>query len=177
MTARPRAHDDLRMSGEGTILIAVPPPVVYGAVSDLRRMGEWSPENRGGDWVGPVREPVVGAIFRGANAKPEGGWETLATVIVAEPPFWFAFRVATPGEAGTTWSYELRADAGGTVVTERFEWRWTPRPDEGFRARVGRLPLAQAVDAVAERERHLRAQIDATLPALRQVLETEARGT
>ena len=41
----------------------------YDMVSDLRRMGEWSPENRGGAWIKGARGPAVGARFKGSNFK------------------------------------------------------------------------------------------------------------
>ena len=37
---------------EESIDIEAPPERLYPMVSDLSRMGEWSPENRGGKWVG-----------------------------------------------------------------------------------------------------------------------------
>jgi hypothetical protein len=165
------SHDDLRMTGRGTVHIAVPPDVAYAAVTDLSRMGEWSPENRGGEWLDSAAGAVVGAMFRGRNRDGRNEWETIVTVFEADPPRRFAFRVAPPGEVGTTWHYEFEPDRDGTLVTERFDWYWTPEPDEGFRGRVGRMPLDAAVVVVAERERHLRAQVDATLAALKRALE------
>ena len=50
MTQKPRSHEDLRMSGEGTVWIAVTADVAYATVTNLPRMGEWSPENCGGEW-------------------------------------------------------------------------------------------------------------------------------
>jgi hypothetical protein len=165
------------MAGKGTTWIAANPEAAYAAVTDLPRMGEWSPENRGGEWVGPSNEANVGATFRGLNRGPQGEWETILTVIEADAPVRFAFCVALPGEAGTTWRYDFRSERRGTNVTETFEWYWTPTPDEGFRGRIGRLPIDQAAALVAERQRHLQEEIDATLASLKQVLENKARGS
>jgi Polyketide cyclase / dehydrase and lipid transport len=162
-------HEDLRMSGEARTWIAVTPTVAYAAVTDLPRMGEWSPENRGGEWIDPATGVAVGAMFRGHNRGPRGEWATVVTVTEAEPDRRFAFCVSPPGQVGTMWRYTFRADGEGTVVTEAFEWNWTP--GDGFRGRVGRLPLAEATAAVAERERHLRAELEATLAALKHALE------
>jgi hypothetical protein len=153
------------------VWIAVAPEIAYGAVSNLPRMGEWSPENRGGAWLDPEQGPVVDAIFRGHNRNARGEWDTIATVIEADPPSGFAFRVAPPGEAGTTWRYEFEASGAGTTVTEAFEWFWTPLPAEGFRGRVGRMPVDEAIVAVRERQEHLQGQVDRTLAALKRVLE------
>jgi uncharacterized protein YndB with AHSA1/START domain len=161
------------MSGEGTVWIAVAPEVAYAAVTNLPRMGEWSPENRGGEWVGAHNRAAVGATFRGRNRGPHGEWETILTVVDAEPPHRFAFCVAPPGEVGTTWRYTFRSARHGTAVTETFEWYWTPTPDEGFRGRVGRRPIGEAVALVSERQGHLQDQVDRTLAALKRVLEGE----
>ena len=160
------------MAGGGTVWIAVAPALAYAAVSDLPRMGEWSPENLGGEWLDPARGVVVGATFRGRNHGAPGDWETIATVVEADPPAAFAFCVAPPGEVGTTWRYTFRPSGAGTAVTEAFDWFWTPFP-EGFRGRVGRMPIDRAVAAVRERQRHLEQQVDRTLDALERVLERD----
>jgi hypothetical protein len=159
------------MAGGAQVLVTAAPDVVYAAVADLSRMGEWSPVNLGGEWVGPVPRAAVGATFVGRNRDAEGEWETLVTVIEAEPCASFAFRVAPPGEEGTTWRFTFAARRQGTLLTETFEWTWTPVFDEGFRGRVGRLPLDEAVAAVAVRERCLQAEVDATVAALQRAFE------
>jgi RimJ/RimL family protein N-acetyltransferase len=159
------------MSGVGTVRVAVTPDVAYDAVTDLPRMGEWSPENRGGEWIEPASRAAVGATFRGRNRGGAGEWETVATVIEADRPTEFAFCVAPPGEAGTTWRWTFRATGEGTTVTERFDWHWTATPAEGFRGRVGRMPDDEAAAAVRERQHHLQDQVDRTLVALKRVLE------
>src|SRR5262245_48708513 len=156
------------MSGSATIWIAVSPEVAYAALTDLPRMGEWSPENRGGEWIGG--DGGLGAIFRGRNGDAPGGWETVVTVIEAEPCSRFAFCVDAGGDVGTIWRYAFRPDRDGTEVRESFEWSWTPVPDHGFRSRVGQLPIDLAAQLVGERERDLRAQLDQTLAALKQSL-------
>jgi Polyketide cyclase / dehydrase and lipid transport len=40
------------MHREASIEINASPEAVYDLVSDLPRMGEWSPENIGGEWQG-----------------------------------------------------------------------------------------------------------------------------
>jgi hypothetical protein len=154
------------MSGRASVWIDADPAVLWAAIAELPRMGEWSPENVGGDWL-DGGGPVVGARFRGRNRKGRGEWETVATVIDAEPGRSFAISIAEPGQVGTVWRYELEPADGGTVVTETFDWYWTPVPAEGFRARVANMDLDAAVIAVAEREQHLQRQLDTTLAALR----------
>jgi hypothetical protein len=166
----PQSHEDLVMSGTARVTVACPPDVAYAALTDLARMGEWSPENRGGEWIdGTPGE--VGALFRGRNHDGRGGWETICHVIEADAPHRFAFRVATPGEEGTIWRFAFEPDGTGTAVTESFEWRWTREPDEGFRGRVGRMSLPDATAIVAGREQQLRAAIGETIAAFKDAIE------
>ena len=43
--------------------IAAPAEKVWALVSDLPRMGEWSPENEGGAWADGATGPAMGATF------------------------------------------------------------------------------------------------------------------
>src|SRR5262249_57711513 len=53
-------------SGQASIDIDAAPEAVYDLVSDLRRVGEWSPECYRCEWIqGDC--PVVGAEFKGHN--------------------------------------------------------------------------------------------------------------
>ena len=56
---------------------------LYDLVSDLPRMGEWSPENTGGRWVNGAAGPVVGARFKGTNQSGWRKWKTDVVVTVA----------------------------------------------------------------------------------------------
>ena len=67
-----------------SIEIDASPDKVYGLVSDIARMGEWSLEAVGGRWIedangvavtGPNRTAKVGDWFMGENATPERAWE------------------------------------------------------------------------------------------------------
>ena len=40
--------------------IASTPERLYAMVADLTRMGEWSPENQGGEWLDEPAEPKPG---------------------------------------------------------------------------------------------------------------------
>jgi hypothetical protein len=65
--------------------IKAPAELLYDMLSDLPRMGEWSPENRGGRWVNGATGPAVGARFKGRNRKGWARWSTDATVVTAVP--------------------------------------------------------------------------------------------
>lgn len=49
--------------------VSASPEKVWSLVTDLPRMGEWSPENLGGEWLDGATGAAVGAKFRGNNKK------------------------------------------------------------------------------------------------------------
>jgi Polyketide cyclase / dehydrase and lipid transport len=65
--------------------IAAQAEEVWALVSDLRRMGEWSPENTGGTWESRATGPAVGATLIGRNKNGFRRWSTKATVVACEP--------------------------------------------------------------------------------------------
>ena len=52
---------------EVSLHIAAPAEQLYDMVSDIARMGDWSPENTGGRWLGKATGPALGAKFLGWN--------------------------------------------------------------------------------------------------------------
>ena len=92
---------------EVTKVIAAPPEQLYALVSDLPRMGEWSPENTGGKWVKGAAGPAVGAKFEGTNQLGKKKWKTLCTVTVADPGTEFGFDVTAAGMKVAGWGFRL----------------------------------------------------------------------
>jgi hypothetical protein len=105
------------------VSVAAAPATLYETVSDIRRMGEWSPECTRCEWTGSATGPVVGAQFKGTNRHGLMRWSTKPRVVVANAPHEFAFVTGHLGHDMTKWSYEFRPtpDETGTVVTESFE--------------------------------------------------------
>ena len=103
--------------------IEAPADVLYSLVSDVTRMGEWSPENVGARWLGAATAPQIGARFRGSNRRGWRRWSTTCTVVTADPGRTFAFHVDVAGIPASRWAYEFKADAGGTLVTETWSDR------------------------------------------------------
>jgi hypothetical protein len=98
--------------------IEAAPEAVYALVSDLPRMGEWSPENTGGRWLGGATGPTVGARFKGTNRNGVRRWSTTCTVVEATPGEAFSFDVAAAGLAVARWSYRITRAGTGCDVTE-----------------------------------------------------------
>ena len=95
--------------------IDAPVERVWSIVSDLKRMGEWSPQCRKMVVFGEVRQ---GARTLNINRKGMLVWPTTANVVALAPKERIAFRVS---ENKTVWSYTLEAIGSGTRVTERRE--------------------------------------------------------
>jgi hypothetical protein len=103
------------MEGQVTIHINAAPDSVFALVSDVTRMGEWSPETIGAEWVDGATGPAVGAKFRGTNKLWFYKWSTTPTITAYEPGRLFAFDAG-----GTVWTYSFTESNGGTSVTESF---------------------------------------------------------
>ena len=98
-----------------------PPDRIYDLVSDVTRMGEWSPECRRGQWIEGSTGPVAGARFKGTSKRGLVRWSTTPRVVVADPGREFAFVTTHRGHDETRWTYRFAADGEGTMVTETFE--------------------------------------------------------
>jgi hypothetical protein len=116
-----------------SVRVAAPADELYAAVSDVTRMGEWSPENRGGRWLGGATGPAVGARFRGSNKRGWRRWSTRCTVVAADPGRTFAFEVKVVVVPAARWTYDFRPDGDGTVVTET----WSDRRPHWFARLAG----------------------------------------
>jgi hypothetical protein len=91
---------------------------VWSMVSDLPRMGEWSPENEGGAWRDGVAAPAVGATFAGMNRNGFRKWTTTVTVVACEPGQVFEIAVTTGRIPVARWRYEFETTPEGCLVTE-----------------------------------------------------------
>jgi len=138
--------------------IAAPPEAVWALISDVRRMGEFSPENVGCEWIGDRREPVVGARFRGTNRNGKRQWKTVCKVVQSEPARVFAFEVKAAGLRVARWEYRFDpTDAGGCRVAETWiDQRgklatWLGGPVSGVRNRAGhnRAGMVTTLERVA----------------------------
>ena len=105
---------------QASIDIAVPPDAAYEAVRHLERMGEWSPENRGGRWVDGDGSSV-GDQFEGDNKRGELEWSFAVTVNAADPGTKFGFHTGPGEQPWVQWTYEFAPADGGCTVTESWE--------------------------------------------------------
>lgn len=142
--------------------IAAPAEQVWSLVSDVTRMGSWSPETTACRWLGGASGPEVGAKFRGSNQHGWRRWSTTCTVTEATPGKVFAFDVDYGPVAISHWEYHFSGNGGGTHVTEA----WTDRRPVWMK--IGAIPVM----GVADRGAHNRRGMEATLAALKKAAET-----
>lgn len=114
----------LPLSDSVTVHVDAPPSAVWDLVTDVTRIGEFSPETLEGRWVGGATGPAVGAKFQGhvkRNGRGPMYWTT-CTITTCEPGREFAFVVEAPGTSigVNTWRYRLEPAGSGTDVTESF---------------------------------------------------------
>ena len=95
-----------------TAFVAADPMTVWDMVSDITRMGEWSPECYKAFWLTPKRGK--GAMFLGLNKDRGLRWPSPAIVTEAERAKVFAFRASS----GVVWRYLLSPEDGGTRLVE-----------------------------------------------------------
>jgi Polyketide cyclase / dehydrase and lipid transport len=132
-------------------------------VSDVTRMGEWSPICTN-CWWDDGETPRVGAWFTGRNELPDLTWETRSEVVVAEPAREFAFKVRG---SLVRWGYTFTPVDGGTTVTE--SWEFLPDGIAVFHKRFG--PDAEM--EIDKRTKAAQDGIPVTLAALKRIAESQ----
>jgi uncharacterized protein YndB with AHSA1/START domain len=111
------------MQDSVTVHMAAPPERIWDLVSDVTRIGRYSPETFEAEWTDGATGPEVGARFRGHVKRNEKGptYWTPCTVTACEPNRVFEFGVGKPDKPLNTWRYEIApVPDGGCDVTESF---------------------------------------------------------
>jgi uncharacterized protein YndB with AHSA1/START domain len=99
------------------------PERVWDLVSDVTKIGRYSPETFEAEWLDGATGPAVGVRFRGhvkRNGKGPIYWTT-CTVTASDPGRQFAFGVGSSTKPLNVWSYRLEPSGEGTDVTESFQ--------------------------------------------------------
>lgn len=151
------------MQHEASVDIAATPDAVYALVSDVPRMGEWSPENVGADWTSDV-PGAEGSTFEGHNRIGDREWSVPCTVTVAQPSecFEWVTRPQDPDGPYVRWTYRMAPNGtGGTSLTEIWDVLSLP-------------PTLQPLSAeqLAARADVVRSAMAATLAAIKAAAES-----
>lgn len=145
-----------------SIEINAPASRVYALVSDLPRMGEWSPECYRCDWRNGATEAAVGARFTGRNRRGLARWSTTGEVVAADRDRQIAFDVTFVGIPIARWRYEIEPIGADRVrLTETWEDR--RRPPMHILGALG--------SGVRDRATHNAAGMEATLQRLKEAAE------
>lgn len=110
------------MKGEVTVRMEAPPEKVWALVSDVTRIGEFSPETFEAEWTRGSTGPEEGAYFKG-HVKRNGVGPTYWTpcrVTRCVPGELFEFAVGTEEVPINNWGYRIEPDGTGSRVTEYF---------------------------------------------------------
>ena len=92
-----------------TVHMAAPPERIWDLVSDVTRIGSYSPETFEAVWVEGATGPAVGAKFRGHVKRNGIGpvyWVS-CTVTECEPGRTFAFGTVSAEKPLNVWRYEI----------------------------------------------------------------------
>lgn len=144
--------------------IAASPETVFAAITDITRMGEWSPENHTSVWKDGVTEAAVGARWVGENRNGNNEWVTEARVSELVPNERFTFECLAPASGDfhfSTWRYDIEATDAGCLVTEHWQ---DLRPDA--------IKGDASVSGVSNRVSHNKAGMEQTLAALAAAVES-----
>jgi hypothetical protein len=154
---------------EVTTWVDAPPARVWPLVSDVTAMAGLSNELQAAEWLDDVREPVVGARFRGRNQHEMlGEWETTSQVVECEQPAVFAWAVQS-FEEGTmaTWRFRLTEKDGGTELSQ---WVQMGPGRSGLSFAIDRMPEKEE-KIVFVRMREFETNMTATLAAIKERAE------
>jgi uncharacterized protein YndB with AHSA1/START domain len=111
-----------------TVRMSAPADQVWALLSDVTRIGEFSPETFEAEWLDGATGPAVGARFRGHVNRNNSGVKYWTTCKVTDcvPGTAFGFAVEAGGRVVNTWRYELAPAGTGTDVTESYQLSSNP---------------------------------------------------
>ncbi len=141
--------------------IAAHPHVVYAAISDVTRMGEWSEECYACDWHAGFDHAAIGATFDGHNRNGANEWTSQGKIIEADPGRSFAFECSMFDFHFSTWGYRIEPTETGCRVTE---WSQDLRPESA-------MEFSRKTSGVDDRAERNRQTITATLDRLAAAVE------
>jgi uncharacterized protein YndB with AHSA1/START domain len=110
------------LGGEVSLYVDTSPEEVWQLVSDVTRIGEFSPETFEAKWTRGSTGPEVGASFKG-HVRRNGVGPTYwsgCRVTKCVPNEVFEFSVGTDDVTLNNWGYRMEPDGSGTNVTEYF---------------------------------------------------------
>jgi len=155
-------------------VVAAPPELVWDLVADVTRVGGWSPECVRAAWIVEPGRAQPGARFIGHNRLPSGfEYEVTCVVTEADRPGAFAWVVLDDSgdlaHPSSSWRYRIDPlPSGGSRVKHRF----TQGPGASYLRAAAEKAPDRAAELIAARLDALRANMSATLRAMRAAAES-----
>ncbi|MGI8523362.1 MAG: SRPBCC family protein [Nocardioides sp.] len=111
-----------------TVPMTTTAEAAWDLVTDVTRIGEFSPETFEARWTRGSTGPEVGAYFKGHVRRNGIGpvYWSLCRVDACEPGRHFEFTVVVKDADVNTWGYRIEPADGGVAVTEYFRLAGTP---------------------------------------------------
>jgi Polyketide cyclase / dehydrase and lipid transport len=109
-------------SGRLEVIVRADIRDVWRVVSDVTRIGEWSPECRSARWLGGACVVAPGVRFRGRNRAGWLRWSRTAEMVAVEESRELVWRTVPTWRYpdSTQWRIKLAPTAQGTAITESF---------------------------------------------------------
>jgi Polyketide cyclase / dehydrase and lipid transport len=132
-----------------SILIGRSASELYDMVSDITRMGEFSPVCTSCSWDDVSQAGREGAWFRGTNAIGDFTWDTRCKVVAADPGQNFSFvNCGLDGKAELVrWGFSFEEQGDETTVTET--WQVLPDYPKFITADDPEADVAARIDGMA----------------------------
>ena len=133
---------------------------MYDLITDITRMGEWSPECYRCEWLDGATAAAPGARFRGYNRLGPLRWQRTVVVGIADRGREFTFATVNDraGREETRWRYAMEPSSAGTLLTESFQFLWCSVPN-------------RLAEALIPRGRQVNQGIEETLRRIKQAAE------
>ena len=141
--------------------ISASPAAVFAALTDITRMGEWSPETYKAEWNEGFSAAELGAMFTGHNRHGDKEWTTEAKIVDLVPEERFFFDCMVRDFVFSKWGYSIEPTGSGCRVTEQSQ---DLRPESA-------LERSASISGVEDRHSHNRAGMESTLERLASAVE------
>jgi uncharacterized protein YndB with AHSA1/START domain len=113
----------LPQTGAAEVVVDATPEAVWAVLSDVTRIGEWSHECRGAEWLDGATAAAPGVRFRGRNrAGALVRWARVCVIRAVDPPHEFVWETVGPPlmRDASLWRVRLDPVEGGTRIRQEF---------------------------------------------------------